>query len=320
MIGKGHNVRVLLLEAGHYNITQPYIYQGVEVFPPIGDISGFFTWADVVITHLGHTPWTSELAKTYRKNIFFISHNTHPYDIVIYSNTWKNHERDPKPPIKVIYNSNAMKERLKYENPSIVLHPSIDHRKWDFGGPTGEHITLINTNANKGGRLFMALARFMPERKFLAITGAYDPQLAEEAPNVTIRGNSPDMEWVYRNTRILLMPSAYESWGMCATEAMCNGIPVIYHPTFGLSENVGKYGISIPDQNPGYGKKAAGGEGEGLDAMANLPAWAAAIERLDNPKTYKKYVTLSRKRALEFDPQRELQELENFFYNEAGNY
>ena len=320
MVKAGHSVRVLLLEHAHYNITAPYVYEGVEVFPATGDISHHFWWSDAVITHLGHTVWSAQLAKVFNKTTFFISHNTHPYDIVIDSNRWPT-ELHPKKAMRVIYNSIAMADILKYENNSIVVHPAIDRKAFDFGGPTGEYITLINVNANKGGNIFKAIARAMPNKKFLGIGGSYDSQIREDIPNLTYWPNSPDMEKVYRATRILLVPSAYESWGMCATEAMCNGIPVIYHPTFGLRENVGEYGISLPNKNHDYQDIEAlqGGEHPGIDPEANLESWVNAIKKLDNHLAYKKYSNLSRERSLQFNPDQELKELENFLEREISD-
>lgn len=308
MIEKGHQVRVLLMDSKHYGIEQIYNYEGVEVFPcPDNNQDNLFYWADIVFTHLGKAAWTIALCNVFAKPkpCIFVSHNFWPYDIVQYrTNTG------------VIYNSNAMKGILNYQNNNIVVHPPCDYRKWDFGGPHGEYITLINANLNKGARLFIALAKAMPERKFLAIKGGYDTQFIESLPNVTVLDNSPDMDPVYRYTRILLMPSAFESWGMTATEAMCNGIPVIYNSTPGLRENVGDNGIELHNLNPDYEEQdLKGGEHPGIDPEANLEQWVKAIKRLDNHLCYKKYSNLSRKRSRELDPEKELGELENWLYS-----
>ena len=133
--------------------------------------------------------------------------------------------------------------------------------------------------------------------------------------NLELIDNSPNMLPVYARTRILLCPSKYESWGMCATEAMCNGIPVVYHPTFGLCENVGSAGIQVPDQNPDFGTpedELMGGESDGLDPVANVHVWVNAIKKLDNNIVYANYSRKSRKRAMELDPENELQAFENF--------
>ena len=306
-LSKGHHVRVLLMDAAHYGIDELYTYEGVEVFPAPkqGDNTLLFNWSDIIFTHLQYAAWTFNVANIMRKPAVFVSHNTWPYDIV---KQFTHHA--------VIYNSHAMKGILKYENPSFVLHPPIDRLKYDFEGPTGQYITLVNMNANKGGKLFTALARALPEYEFLGIGGGYDTQQKQNVPNLTFWDNSPDMEKVYRSTRILLVPSKYESWGMCATEAMCNGIPIIYHPTFGLCENVGSAGIQIPDQNEDFEDTEVlkGGEHGGLDPKANLQVWIKAIKSLDDPKKYKKYSTLSRQRAKELDPAKDLEQLEQFIH------
>ena len=307
LISKGNQVRVLLMDSAHYGITEMYSYEGVEIFPTIPgrDITPLYHWCDVVITHLQYAAHTFHLADVLRKPAIFVSHNTWMYDVV---NQFQHHG--------VIYNSNAMKGLLEYKNPSFVLHPPIKKEKYDFGGPTGDHITLVNMNANKGGRLFMAIASAMQDRKFLGVGGGYDNQWGRPLPNLTMWENSPDMERVYRATRILLMPSKYESWGMCATEAMCNGIPVIYHPTFGLCENVGPAGIQVKDQNHDFEDTEVlkGGEHPGLDPEANMNVWIKAIKSLDDPKKYKKYSTLSRQRATDLDPSNDLEQLEQFIY------
>ncbi|MFI1769152.1 glycosyltransferase family 4 protein [Streptomyces sp. NPDC020800] len=50
-------------------------------------------------------------------------------------------------------------------------------------------------------------------------------------------------EHVYSRSRVMLMPSLYESWGRVAVEAFASGIPVIAHPTPGLVESLGEAGI-----------------------------------------------------------------------------
>jgi glycosyltransferase involved in cell wall biosynthesis len=315
LISKGHEVRVLLMESRHYNITEVYEYEGVTVVPAMEgmNLDPSLRWADLVITHLVFAKWTVMICRQLNKPCLFISHNTHPYDCV-----------QIHPEVGVVYNSHAMKDKLNYPNRSFVLHPVVDYRKWDQGGPAGDRITLINMNRNKGGLLFVNIARAMPDKKFLGVKGSYDPQMIQDIPsNLELIDNSPNMLPVYARTRILCCPSKYESWGMCASEAMANGIPVIYHPTFGLCENVGSAGIQVPDQNPDFGtpeEELKGGESDGLDPVANVEVWIKAIRKLDNNIVYTNYSRKSRKRAIELDPQNELQAFEDFiinFHNEA---
>jgi glycosyltransferase involved in cell wall biosynthesis len=136
-------------------------------------------------------------------------------------------------------------------------------------------------NEAKGGKIFWQLARLMPNHKFIGVKGAYGKQIEYEKdlPNVTILDNTPDIQDVYKQTRVVLMPSSYESWGRVAMEASCSGIPVIAAPTPGLKESLDYAGIFAD-----------------LDDIAD---WVDAIKMLDNKENYKKQSELSKKRSVE---------------------
>jgi glycosyltransferase involved in cell wall biosynthesis len=143
----------------------------------------------------------------------------------------------------------------------------------------GEYITLVNANENKGVHQFLDMARRMPDRKFLGILPYYG--------NIRIPPNPPtNIKWIpfdndirniLKETRILLMPSYYESFGRVAVEAMINGIPVIY---------------SKPTPTSIY----PGGSTEGIEAWIgdagiqatrdNIEEWAEQIRRLDDRDVY----------------------------------
>lgn len=305
-ISKGHVVHVLLHESSEYGIDRMYSFEGVDVFPVLRgmNLEPFITWADVIFTHLAFAPWSIQISRLYKKKVYFISHNTHNYDCVSATEY----------PVGVVYNSNAMKKILNYNRDSFVLHPVTDWRKYDLGKDPekNEYITLVSLNLNKGGRLFWEIAKAMPERKFLGVLGSYDEQVEGKLPNVKVIPNDPDILNVYRQTRIILMPSQYESWGMVATEAMCNGIPVIYNPTFGLEENVGNAGIRVIREDE-ITDVELGGSGKGiLPIRANVEKWVKAIKSLDNHVFYQRVSNRSRKRSRELDPLKELEEFEKW--------
>lgn len=285
LITQGHQVRVLLHEASYHNIKHVYIYEGVEVFPRLRNLEEHFFWADRVITHLGYTSWTVAIAHVFRKPVYFVVHNTHPYSCV----------QDANKPVGIIYNCHHAKELLKYPQASIVLHPPVDWRHYDMEMETinNPYITLINLNENKGGAILYQIARAMPDKQFMAVKGGYDPQILEDLPNVHIVDNTPDIKSIYQFTRILIMPSEYESWGMCATEAMCNGIPVVCTPTFGLTENCGNAALYVKDRN-------------------NIQAWVKHIRHLDDKKFYLSRSILARERSRELDPAKEYKQLNEF--------
>jgi len=125
----------------------------------------------------------------------------------------------------------------------------------------------------------------MPEQHFLAVTGAYGEQILPDLPNVEIlehvRGE--DMrEQVYARTRVLLMPSSYESWGRVGVEAMASGIPVLAHPTPGLCESLGEAGLYV-DRN-------------------DIDGYEATLQRLLTPSEYRLASKRAKARSAELDP------------------
>jgi len=150
----------------------------------------------------------------------------------------------------------------------------------------GDCITLVNANQNKGVTQFIAMARHMPNRKFLGVIPYYGELSLPPAPdNIEWIPFDDDIRTILRRTRILVMPSYYESFGRIAVEAMYNGIPVIY---------------SSPAANSRY----PGGSTEGVESWIvpagiacdreKTEAWAAAIERLDDETAYASQSELSK--------------------------
>lgn len=287
---KGHDVRVLLHDAEKYGITKNYFFEGIEVWPTPKNKEVHIGWAQVVFTHLDFAKWTMNMCWIYKTPCYFIAHNTDKYYDFI------NEARYTRQ--RVIYNSNASKERLNYNKPSIVLHPPVDSSKFDLTyDPAGSQFTtLISLNKNKGGEIFYRIAEALPDKMFLGVKGSYDLQIEKDLPNVIIAPNSPDILRYYKQTRILLMPSAYESYGLTCTEAMYNGIPVICTPTFGLKENAGDAGIYIEDRE-------------------DIGAWVKEITKLDAKKAYISQSKRVRERAIELDPTTEFEALQSFLYS-----
>jgi glycosyltransferase involved in cell wall biosynthesis len=281
---QGHNIRILLHQANHYKITNNYTFDGVDVFPPTAPVvDGLMRWADVVFTHLDYTKWTIHAAAMYRKPVFHLIHNSHPYPEII----------DAEKTQHIIYNSVWLKDLLDYKYPNFVMPPAIDFRNFDYPA-NGSHITLINLNKNKGGHIFVEIAKAMPNKSFLGVYGSYDPQITQDLPNLTYVPNTPNIKEVFAKAKILVMPSEYESYGMAATEAMCSGIPVICTETPGLKENCGKAGIYIKDRN-------------------DIKSWVNAISQLDDAKAYNAASKKARARAMELDPRKKLDEFHIWF-------
>lgn len=306
LVAQGHEVHVIL----HQYKGPMYEYEGVTVFPATGNVDAYL-WADVILTHLDFVPYTIGMGMTVRRPVVHVIHNDVSYGSI--ENAIRGNY--------VVYNSDWIGRKLKYPWPSVTVHPPCDVDYYNVNDdPSGnEYITLISLNERKGGWMFKQIAEAMPERKFLGVVGSYDNPgplklsqadiIAQMPPNVKVIPNSPDILSVYRQTRLLLMPSDYESWGRTATEAMCNGIPVICTPTDGLKENCGQAAIYVgtPIENPEPG-------GLHVD-RGTVEEWVAAIKKLDKPATYRKHSLLCRRRAEQLRPAGELAALEQFLYN-----
>lgn len=246
LIKHGHEVKCQA-----HRLNNPVDFDGVKVVKEI--TSDDMKWADVVITHLGSTGRALNLAQRFGKPLVWIAHNTHKYGVV-------NVKRNG---IHIVYNSHYVKgetEKHYTQHPSIIVRPPIDIDHYKVRSKR-THITLINYNDLKGGVHLAQIAGKMRDRKFLAVKGAYGDMVEDQPGNVEKMPNMADIRAAYRKTRILIMPSRYETWGRTAAEAMCSSIPVIAHPTPGLKECLGEAGRFVP--------------------FHHLPSWIEAIEEVE---------------------------------------
>lgn len=178
----------------------------------------------------------------------------------------------------LVFNSHSNKAVFEHDIPSIVCHPPTDFDQYIT--QPGKRVTLVNLSELKGGGLFDRVSRAMPDHEFLGVRGGYGVQIVPRHPNVEVIGTTKNMrEHVYGRTRVLLMPSQHETWGMVGIEAMASGIPVIAHPTPGLRESLGDAGIFVDRE-----------DGE---------AWVAAIRMLDDPDVWAEWSAKAKARVVE---------------------
>lgn len=293
LVSRGHEVRVILNQAERHKIRVPYEIDGVQVTGPNNTIDQFL-WPDILLTHLEYTSSTIALANNSlckRPSIQFV-HGDKRYASVENAK-WA----------RIVYNSNWLKDSLNYKWDSLVFQPFCDYNHINVNDNSidNEYITLVNLNKNKGGEILRSLATTMPDRKFLGVIGGYDDQFTDQPPNVKVIPNTKDIREVYKKSRIIIMPSEYESWGMVATEAMCNGIPVICTETPGLKENCDYAGIYCEDRN-------------------DLEWWVNSIELLDKVSVYTYSSKKCRQRALEICDRNRLFQLENFLYESIQDF
>ncbi len=181
--------------------------------------------------------------------------------------------------------------------------------------PEGDCITLINANVLKGLHVFVDIARRFPDRKFLGVKPYYNvTPVPTDVPNIEWIDIQDDIKNVLRRTRILLVPSAYESWGRVAFEAMFNGIPVIYtKPVDTLP------GINFKSGTTQGMKEWIGDAAIECD-RTNIDEWVTAIKRLDDPEVYTDYSDRGHKCTREMDIFSEIPDIEKRLFEYAVKY
>jgi glycosyltransferase involved in cell wall biosynthesis len=234
-----HQMNLWFMERGHQcmvmtNNNRFPSFEGVEILDgndyriakKIGNI------CDVIMTHHNFTTIAMNEGLNFRKPVFYIQHSkVERPEIRQYNQNY------------IIYNTENVKEFLKYKQDSIVVYPYCPVHYYRTP-TTKKYVTLINHNLLKGGDLLIELAKAMPDVQFCGVAGGYFEQLRDySVKNITYLPATHRIKDIYADTSILLMPSMNESFGRCAIEAACSGIPTIAHPTDGLQEALGDKGI-----------------------------------------------------------------------------
>lgn len=278
-----------LIEAGHEVVVWATALPDAPPYYEYEDVPVYVTnvvyarqmiksWQpDVIISHHDNTQRAARIAQQLNIPFVFLMHNDFPATQEILSLN----------PDLVVFNTNWMREKFKHRvTNSMVVHPPV--WAWQHETIPGDHITLVNLNENKGCRVFYEMANRFPDQKFLGVVGGHGEQIIyDKFPNVTIQPQTDDMKNdVWAKTKILLMPSVYESYGMAGVEALASGIPVLAHPTEGLRESQGPFGMFLD--------------------RGDLGAWEAALKRLSDPKEWQAASVLAKKRSEELDPAHEL--------------
>jgi len=258
-----------------------YEYEGVEVIVTniIYARQNIMTWKpDVIITHHDNTIRANNIAKKLGIPLVFLCHN----DMYGVEQVF-----DLQPEF-VVFNSEWLKYKLeRLGMRSMIVHPPVfpDQHKTT----PGTKVTLVNLNEHKGSKILYELARRMPDVEFLAVEGGHGTQILPppHLNNVDFVKHTDQMrDEVWSQTKILLMPSFYESYGMAGVEANASGIPVICHPTPGLLESQGPDGIFVDRDD--------------------LNMYESEIRRLLQPEEWEAASKLALKRSAELDPKVEM--------------
>lgn len=231
-----HEFVKALAAAGHNVVVVPFLqgldheleFEGVKVLPSALREAAI-AQADLVISHLGDGGSNHRMALRHGKPSVRLMHSA------------TAQATDLQGSAMIVCNSEATRSMLRFAGPVEVVHPIT--RPERFATTPGDRITLVNLAPEKGGELFWKLAEKLPSLPFLGVLGGYGQQIRESLPNVEVISTTADMRGdVYARTRLLLMPSRHESWGMVAVEAAASGIPTLARPTAGLRESLGAGG------------------------------------------------------------------------------
>lgn len=145
-----------------------------------------------------------------------------------------------------IYNTEVARQEWK-DPKGWLLHPPV-------GVPvetveTGDALTITSSLLNKGANQVLSLAKKWPHRRFIVVAspahathGTLDFfEKASELDNVEIwpRQHPNEMHILWAETKILLVPSRYETYGLSAIEAAWHGIPSIHVDTPHVREGIG---------------------------------------------------------------------------------
>lgn len=266
----GHDVHVLVTresQAASGILDRVHVHRGGDV-----DALAFALAPDVLVTHHAEVHRTKRLAIRLGCRLAHLLHSDAELAC-----RWTAAQQ----PDMVVFNTQWVARAFTSAHGSplsgMVLHPPIDPARHLV--TPGSKVTLVNLSEAKGARVFYRLARLLPTVEFLGVVGGYDEQIIEDLPNVEIHPHTADPREFWAKTRLLLIPSAHESFGMVGIEAAVSGIPAIAHPTPGLLESLSDAGT--------------------FAHRTLLSEWAEAVERLLQPDEWQVASELARARAAE---------------------
>jgi hypothetical protein len=146
-----------------------------------------------------------------------------------------------------LYNTEAARKDWR-DSKGWVLHPPVGVPMGMIGG-MGDAWTMTSSLMNKGASRVLELARRTPGQRFIIVRspahGTHgSPDFEEEAArldNVEVwdRLHPEEMSRLWDETKILLVPSRYETYGLSALEAAWYGIPSVHVDTPHVREGIG---------------------------------------------------------------------------------
>ena len=139
---------------------------------------------------------------------------------------------------------------------ALVIHPPTGDLPESPLERTGDAYTMLSSLVNKGVEVVLAVARRYPRKRFIIVRSPAEAthglanleQRVARLRNVELYPRVPpeEVHKYLEQTRILLVPSRYETYGMSAIEAAGYGIPSIHVDTPHAREGIGTASVLIP--------------------------------------------------------------------------
>lgn len=252
--------------------TDGYVLDGVTVLPASMSIEedAKAIGASVLFAHSTLSEATVRAARRLKKPSILAVHAP-PRFAADLRRAW--------PAAKVrLYNTEAA--RKDWRDPrGWLLHPPAGSSPTKMLEGAGDALTLTSSLLNKGVTRVLDLARLLPDRRFIIMRspahgthGSPDfEETAASLDNVEVwdRLHPQMMGLLWAETRVLLVPSRYETYGLVALEAAWHGIPSVHVDTIHVREGIGTAARLLKSQTVDE-LSAAVGEVEG-----DYSRWAA---------------------------------------------
>lgn len=290
----GHEVHAVADSTGPEDGSTSWEYQGVQCWRETPSAAGDFVAMlepDVIVSH--HHIGTDAIAAAKRLGaaVAVVLHNDFK---------WTRNMINARPDL-LVFNTHWLHRKMGTRGiPYLVVHPTLHADRYALpgGAPSDGAVTMSNLDKNKGPDIFYHVARALPDVPFLAVRGAYGKQDERAGyPNVEFMDPVTDVTAdVLARSRMVLVPSRYESYGRFAVEALAAGLPVVATGTAGLRESLAYAGLFASRGNPAEwvrivrrhledpamwarASKAAAVRASELDAMRReeLARWASAV-------------------------------------------
>jgi len=194
---------------------------------------------------MGLSPFSKLPFKYWLKGIDWSFRNYYSGSLVMYS------ERDLK---------RFIHEGGRPDHVSRVIIPTDTERFQPIQNYNRKYVTIIGLNAQHKGidlalKAWEKIESKYPDLTLRVVTHASSvKKLVAQSPcqNVEVNDFIPQVENYYHSSRLVLMPSMYETWGNVLPEALACGVPVIASKAVPSSEIISAdiYGEVINHDNP----------------------------------------------------------------------